>query len=314
MANSKILVVEDEAPLRELIQEILKNAGFDVYTAANGQEGFTQAQNTKPDVILSDVIMPTMDGNIMLKKLRETAFGKNIPFIVLTARGGMKDYFEVMGVDGFIEKPFQPQDLVTEIHSVMAEHKNQKQSSVEGSFSKQKKGEESEAQTDITISRDQEILIKSSAIDIESVKKQDEEEDVKKQEQVQKAKISIGTGAKRIIIFGNDMDEFCELQRQFSKSGYASELVCTFDECLMETRRVKPNLIIIKDLPGVINGEETANSLRQNPSSREIPIVVYGDIGSREQLPNSSGNETIFVFSFNAQGKNLINKVQDLLK
>jgi DNA-binding response OmpR family regulator len=85
---NKILVVEDEAPLRTAIHDTLVNEKFDVIEATNGEEGLRSALDTHPDLILLDVIMPVMDGMTMLKKLRESGeWGKHIPVIVLTNVG-----------------------------------------------------------------------------------------------------------------------------------------------------------------------------------------------------------------------------------
>jgi DNA-binding response OmpR family regulator len=82
--GKKILIVEDESSLRNILSEKLKIEGFDVSEAKNGEEGLTVAFEKKPDIILLDVIMPKMDGVTMLEKLREDKWGKKVPVIILT--------------------------------------------------------------------------------------------------------------------------------------------------------------------------------------------------------------------------------------
>jgi len=83
--NKKILIVEDEAPLRNAVTDILTFEGFDVFQAKNGQEGLDIALKEKPDLILLDLMMPIMDGLTMLEKLRQDAdFGKHAAVILLT--------------------------------------------------------------------------------------------------------------------------------------------------------------------------------------------------------------------------------------
>lgn len=115
MDNKKILVVEDEPELRSFLALELETSGYEVFLAADGEEGFHLARQVRPDLIISDVLMPKMDGNQLLKKLRGTDFGRRIPFFILTARGKMRDYFESVEVDAFIEKPFEPEDLLMKI-------------------------------------------------------------------------------------------------------------------------------------------------------------------------------------------------------
>jgi DNA-binding response OmpR family regulator len=86
--KKKILVVEDEAPLRSALSEMLTIEGFAVFEAKNGQEGLNTALEEKPDVILLDLVMPVMDGMTMLKNLRENKeYGANVPVIVLSNVG-----------------------------------------------------------------------------------------------------------------------------------------------------------------------------------------------------------------------------------
>ncbi len=110
MAKEKILIVEDEATTRTMIVSGLQAAGYQVFEAQNGESGYQIARSTRPDLVISDVVMAEMDGNKLIKKLRNSDFGKNILFIILTSRGTMRDYFEMMNVDDFIAKPFDMDD------------------------------------------------------------------------------------------------------------------------------------------------------------------------------------------------------------
>jgi DNA-binding response OmpR family regulator len=82
--NKKILVTEDEAPLRNAVSDILTFEGFTVFQAKNGQEGLDIAVKEHPDLILLDLIMPVMDGLTMLQRLREDEWGKSANVILLT--------------------------------------------------------------------------------------------------------------------------------------------------------------------------------------------------------------------------------------
>ncbi len=83
--NKKILIVEDETPLRNAVSDILSFEGFEVFQAKNGQEGLDLALKEHPDLILLDLMMPVMDGLTMLEKLRnDQIYGKNAAVILLT--------------------------------------------------------------------------------------------------------------------------------------------------------------------------------------------------------------------------------------
>lgn len=79
-----ILIVEDDAPLREALETTLKAEKFEIASAANGEEGLKKVKEKKPDLILLDIVMPKMDGITMTHKLQEKPATKNIPIIFLT--------------------------------------------------------------------------------------------------------------------------------------------------------------------------------------------------------------------------------------
>ena len=102
--DKKILLVEDEIEVLELSKRKLERAGYNIVTASNGKEGLETASIESPDLIISDIIMPVMDGFAFYKALKERRDTSNIPVIMLTAKGQMKDTFMVMGIDDFITK------------------------------------------------------------------------------------------------------------------------------------------------------------------------------------------------------------------
>ena len=118
--KKKILVVEDEKHSRELLAEILKKHGYKVFPAEDGEEGFSVYEKVKPDLVLTDVLMPKMKGHELIAKLRKTFWVYPIPFIVLTERGLMKEYFESLEVDAFIDKPFHTDDLLDKIKKALS--------------------------------------------------------------------------------------------------------------------------------------------------------------------------------------------------
>lgn len=84
--NKKILIVEDEIPLRKALVDTLLNEGFEVLEAKDGEEGLSTALSDKPDLILLDLLMPKMSGLQMMEKLRGDVWGKKVPIVILTNR------------------------------------------------------------------------------------------------------------------------------------------------------------------------------------------------------------------------------------
>lgn len=118
-----ILIIDDESSAVELLTLILEQNGFSVLTASNGQEGLDRAREKRPDLIVTDVLMPVMDGYEFYKEAKKDPVVKNIPVIIVTARGAMRSAFEVVGADCFFEKPVDPPQLVSTINTLL-EHSN----------------------------------------------------------------------------------------------------------------------------------------------------------------------------------------------
>ena len=119
--GKKILVVDDEADLLKMVDLRLTAGGYQVVTAQNGIEGLKKAEEENPDLIISDVMMPEMDGFAFYKELRSQEATKDIPVLILTARDKMKATFMAMGADGFISKPFSQEELLNKVSSKMGQ-------------------------------------------------------------------------------------------------------------------------------------------------------------------------------------------------
>jgi DNA-binding response OmpR family regulator len=108
-----VLVVEDEAHIRRVLEYNLKLDGFEVYLAEDGATGLKLAREKNPDVILLDWLMPEMNGLQVLKELKNNSNTEHIPIFMLTAKGMLSDVTQAidMGADDYITKPFNPMQL-----------------------------------------------------------------------------------------------------------------------------------------------------------------------------------------------------------
>lgn len=119
MSGRKILLVEQEHALRDGLKADLEADGHQVFLATDGNQGFLTASRELPDLIISDAELPDSDSHHFVKKLRGTSFGKSIPTIVVSARKNTKDYFELIGVEVFLEKPFDAADLLNRARRIL---------------------------------------------------------------------------------------------------------------------------------------------------------------------------------------------------
>ncbi|RDE11322.1 MAG: two-component system response regulator [Candidatus Thorarchaeota archaeon] len=115
--KKKILVVDDEHLTTELAKVILEKHNFSVIIAEDGETALSLAQRENPDLILLDAVLPTMDGFTVCKKLRENKGFKNVPILMLTAKGSSNDIEKgrAAGADEYIIKPFSGKALVATI-------------------------------------------------------------------------------------------------------------------------------------------------------------------------------------------------------
>ncbi|MCK5179249.1 MAG: response regulator [Candidatus Omnitrophica bacterium] len=118
MSKKKILIVDDEIELVELVKIRLEANGYEVITANSGLEGLSKAASEVPDLIVLDIGMAEMDGYTALQKLREEETTKDIPVIMLTAYAKMQSLFEMEGISDYIVKPFDPQDFLEKVEKV----------------------------------------------------------------------------------------------------------------------------------------------------------------------------------------------------
>ena len=123
--KEKILVVEDERNIAELIRLYLEKEGFEVIHAPDGGAGIAEFERTAPDLVLLDIMLPVMDGWQVLKEIRASS---KTPVIMLTAKGETGD--KVMGLengaDDYITKPFEVKELIARIHAVMRRYGEEK--------------------------------------------------------------------------------------------------------------------------------------------------------------------------------------------
>ena len=119
MSRETILIVEDNPILREGLQEMLELEGFGVFTAPNGQQALEEMNDRSPDLILSDIAMPVMDGYTFFRAVRERSEWVSIPFVFLTARGEREDVLagKDMGAEDYLVKPVTREDLITVVNS-----------------------------------------------------------------------------------------------------------------------------------------------------------------------------------------------------
>jgi len=119
--QTNVLVVEDEAAIRDMIAYALERAGLKVELAADAQEALVSISKKKPDIILMDWMMPGVSGIELTRRLRREPYTEDVPIIMLTARVSEDDKVNGLeaGTDDYVIKPFSPRELLARIRAVM---------------------------------------------------------------------------------------------------------------------------------------------------------------------------------------------------
>jgi len=130
VAARRVLIVEDEPDIRDLLVFHLERDGYQVAKARNGTDALRQAQASPPDLVLLDLMLPEMDGLEVCRRLRQNPVTQGIPIVMLTARGDEVDRVLglEMGADDYVVKPFSPRELVARVRAVLRRVESAKQS------------------------------------------------------------------------------------------------------------------------------------------------------------------------------------------
>jgi len=122
MKKGKVLVVDDEVNITQILEFSIGAEGFEVISAQNGEEAIEKARREQPDLIILDIMMPKIDGYEACRILKANPLTKNIPVVLLTAKG--RDIDKRLGMEvgatDYIVKPFSPNKLVERIHQLLS--------------------------------------------------------------------------------------------------------------------------------------------------------------------------------------------------
>lgn len=120
--NQKVVYVEDDPEMIDLVRLILARKGYEVIGATSGQEGLTLIRQTRPAAILLDLMMPEMDGWEVYQQIKADEAIREIPVIIITARAQSIDRvlgLHIAKVDDYLTKPFSPQELIDSLERVL---------------------------------------------------------------------------------------------------------------------------------------------------------------------------------------------------
>src|SRR5262245_141479 len=122
---SRILIIEDERPMRTALKDVLEAEGYRVLTADDGEQGLSRAIEEKPNLVLLDVMMPKLDGFAVCTELRRLS--NPVPILMLTAKGQVEDRVTGLdaGADDYLVKPFSTEELLARVRALLRRYQKQ---------------------------------------------------------------------------------------------------------------------------------------------------------------------------------------------
>ena len=120
--SKRILVVEDQEDNRQILRDLLGNAGYELIEAENGEEALAAVARQRPDLILMDIQMPVMDGYEATRRIRTNPDLKSVPIIAVTSSALAGDESKALaaGCDGYVSKPYSPRELLAKVRAHLA--------------------------------------------------------------------------------------------------------------------------------------------------------------------------------------------------
>ena len=115
-----IFVIDDDPDVLKVTLDLFTRHGYEAVGASNGLDAIRILSKVRPHLIITDIVMPQMDGYKFLKKLKEMPLTAAIPILVITGKGKhMADSFETLGIEGFMTKPFSAKQLLTQVEQIL---------------------------------------------------------------------------------------------------------------------------------------------------------------------------------------------------
>jgi phosphate regulon transcriptional regulator PhoB len=130
LKTEKIVVIEDETDILEVIAYNLKREGYDVITSTSGEDGLEKIEKSKPNLVVLDLMLPEVDGIELCRKIKSDPLTQSIPVIMVTAKGEESDVVLGLGVgaDDYVTKPFSPRELTARVKAVLRRSKSKGES------------------------------------------------------------------------------------------------------------------------------------------------------------------------------------------
>ena len=274
--GNKILLVDDDGTTIKLLEARLTANAYQVITANNGHDGLRKAVSEQPDIIISDVVMPEMDGFAFYKELKKNESSKNIPVVILSSRGKMEDTFRVFEVDAFLTKPIDMQELLDVVKRKIGAGSpaaaNGSASAAEVPPEADEEEEPIEEKKEDAPAKPAEVQPKQQAVPAKPVQ----------QPVQQNAKISISgnkapqkESERGKILIAGPLKLTKNLVLELRKKKYDVKPVEKGDDLVNIAAELLPDLVILDAYLGGQSAETAVRSIRKIRALKKITIILF---------------------------------------
>lgn len=269
-SKAKVLIIEDEQVLLDVLQDKLEKEGYLVAVARDGQEGLDQARSFQPAVILLDIIMPKVDGFQFLESMQQDESIKKIPVMIISNSGqpveieralklGVKDYI--------IKTEFDPQEVLKKMEKILAGQ------------GEPAPGPEGEVETKPVVAP---AVLSSQPSDLT---------ESPSQAPTETPAVTPGSKTKKASILIVEDDKFLRdlLVHKLEEAGYSIEVAIDGEEGLKKIEQMKPNLVLLDlILPG-IDGFGVLEQMRKSGLLDKSPVIILSNLGQQEEVERGLG-------------------------
>jgi DNA-binding response OmpR family regulator len=264
--TARILLVEDEEALADVLEAKLKKEGHELQVSYDGEDGYEQIKNWKPELILLDIVMPKMDGYEVLEKMNEE--GIKIPVIIISNSGQpveIEKTKKLGAIDHLIKTQFDPKEVVDKVQKyLVSSSNNSTQEGFSGSI--------------------------------------EEEEDIQPRKE-KGAKESVGI---KVMLVEDDsfLRDICA--KKLSKEGFEVYEAIDGEEALKIVEKVNPDIVLLDIILPAIDGFEVLEKIRSNPNlkTQKVPIIMLSNLGQKDDIEKAlkiGANDYLVKAHFNTE-------------
>ena len=278
----KILIMEDEKILQDLLKRKLEKEGHDVLAVDDGEEGLKVIGDYMPDLLLLDIMMPKVDGFEVLEKIKKDEILSSIPVIIISNSGQPVEIKRAisLGIADYIVKvDFDPDEVIGKVKKFFADP----------NYAQTKKNS-----------------------DVADVNKKEEEEEVIGEEVIEKEENK--TGARVLLVEDDDfLRKICRTKME--REGFNVSVAINGKEALKKIIEGDPQIVLLDIILPIMDGFEVLKRVKEDPSKSSVPIIMLTNLGQESEIEKGFklGAEDYIVKAHLTVGE-IIEKVKEILK